>query len=215
MGAMSLRKGKKPTASPPARPLERINRTAYELFTRHGIRAVGVDTIVARSSVAKMTLYRHYPSKDQLALAFLHQRCEQFLGELQQGVGRPGLPAPAALLAVFDVLDKWYRSPDYAGCPVVKAVLEFDEPNDLVRGGALRHFATVRGFLRKLADEAGAPDPDILARQWQLLVFGSIIAAVADDPEAAQRAKELGSALLARQGVAPTSRKPQRRKADR
>src|SRR5205807_7684370 len=55
---------------------ERIDRTAYQLFSRHGIRAVGIDAVVAHAGVAKMTLYRHYPSKDDLALAFLRRREE-------------------------------------------------------------------------------------------------------------------------------------------
>ena len=103
---------------------EKIDRTAYALFTRHGIRAVGVDTIVARSGVGKMTLYRHYASKDALALAFLDRRFAVFSGRWQSAVEALGLPPREALLAVFDVLDEWYRSPDYTGCPVVKAVLE-------------------------------------------------------------------------------------------
>src|SRR5437879_13463680 len=81
--------------SRPASARERIDRTAYELFSRHGIRAVGVDTISARSSVAKMTLYRHYPSKEELALAFLRRREELWTRSwLQQEVeGRARKPA--------------------------------------------------------------------------------------------------------------------------
>ena len=55
---------------------ERIDHAAYELFSRHSIRTIGVDTVAAHAGVAKMTLYKHYPSKDELALAFLRRREE-------------------------------------------------------------------------------------------------------------------------------------------
>src|SRR5258707_1167511 len=85
---------------------ERIDRTAYELFSRYGVRAVGVDTISARSGVAKMTLYRHYPSKKDLALAFLRRREELWTRSwLQQEVERLAHTPAARLLAVFDVFD--------------------------------------------------------------------------------------------------------------
>src|SRR5712691_2043607 len=108
---MHARRAVKP-ASRPASARERIDQTAYELFSRHGIRAVGVDTLSARSGVAKMTLYRHYPSKDDLVLAFLRRREELWTRSwLQQEVERRARPAER-LLAVFDVFDKWFRRSD-------------------------------------------------------------------------------------------------------
>jgi len=91
---MHARRAVKP-ASRPASARERIDRTAYELFSRHGIRAVGVDTICARSGVAKMTLYRHYPSKDELALAFLRRREELPDPKVARRIGRKAdVPPP-------------------------------------------------------------------------------------------------------------------------
>ena len=185
-------------------PKEKIDRTAYALFTRHGIRSVGVDTIVARSGAGKMTLYRYYPSKDALALAFFERRFERFSRRWQAAVEALGLPPREALLAVFDLLEDWSRSPGYTGCPVGKAVLEArtDEP---VYDGALRYFSSVRGFLKKLATQAGVRDPDALAAQWNILIWGSIIGARAKDRDAARRAKELAAAILAQE------RRPARR----
>ena len=180
-------------------PKEKIDRTAYDLFTRHGIRAVGVDTIVARSGVAKMTLYRHYPSKNELALAFFDRRWELFSRRWQSAVQARGLPPREALLAIFDVLDEWYRSPGYRGCPVVKAVLESWPGDDPVYAGGLRYFASVRGYLRQLATQAGVRDPDALATQWHILIWGSIIGACAKDRDAARRAKELAAAILSQE----------------
>ena len=176
-------------------PKEKIDRTAYALFTRHGIRSVGVDKIVARSGVGKMTLYRHYPSKDALALAFIERRFEVFSRRWQSAVEALGLPPREALLAVFDVLEAWYRSPGYTGCPVVKAVLE-SRTDDRMYAAGLNYFSSVRSFLKKLATQAAVRDPDALAAQWHILIWGSIIGACAKDRDAARRAKEIAAAIL-------------------
>src|SRR6266849_6186703 len=116
-------------ASRPASARERIDRAAYELFSRHGIRAVGVDTISARSGVAKMTLYKHYRSKEELALAFLRRREELWTHSwLEQEVERRAHAPAARLLAVFDVFDKWFRRSDFEGCSFVKVLLEHGDP---------------------------------------------------------------------------------------
>ena len=188
--------------SRPASARERIDQTVYELFSRHGIRAVGVDTISARSGVAKMTMYRHYRSKDDLALAFLRRREELWTRSwLQQEVERSAQAPAERLLAVFDVFDKWFRRSDFEGCSFVKVLLEHDDPEHPVRRAAEAHIETIRAFLRQLAGDAGVRDVDAFARQLQIVMMGSIIAAYAGDRDAARRAKELGSLLLARAGI--------------
>lgn len=175
----------------------RIDETAYRLFSRHGIRGVGVDAICAESGVAKMTLYRHYPAKDDLALAFLRQRTRLFSRPWQQDVERRAHSPEARLLAVFDALGDWFRRRDYAGCPVIKALLETEDRDDPVRKGTLGYFAELRGFLRRLAEQAGLRRPDNVARQWMVLIKGSVVAACAGDRDASMRAKKLAAALLA------------------
>jgi len=189
-------------ATRPASARERIDQTAYELFSRHGIRAVGVDTISARSGVAKMTLYRHYPSKDDLALAFLRRREELWTRSwLQQEVERRAQAPGERLLAIFDVFDKWFRRSDFEGCSFAKVLLEHSDQGHPVRKAAEAHIETIRAFLRRLAADAGVRDPDAFARQLQIAMMGSIIAAYAGDRDAALRAKELGALLLARAGI--------------
>jgi AcrR family transcriptional regulator len=181
---------------------ERIDRTAYELFSRHGIRAVGVDTISARSGVAKMTLYRHYPSKDELVLAFLRRREELWTRSwLQQEVERRARKPAERLLAVFDVFEKWFQRLDFEGCSFIKVLLEHDDREHPVRKATETHIETIRAFLRRLAADAGVRDADAFARQWQMVMMGSIVAAYAGDQDAARRAKEMGLLLLARAGI--------------
>src|SRR6266404_2808220 len=97
----------KPAVPRPANARERIDHAAYELFSRHGIKATGVDTLAAHAGVAKMTLYKHYPSKDALALAFLRRREELWTRSwLQQEVVRRARAPARQLLAIFDVFDE-------------------------------------------------------------------------------------------------------------
>ena len=176
---------------------ERIDQSAYELFSQRGVRAVGVDEVVARSGVAKMTLYRHYPSKNHLVLAFLRRREELWTrGWLQAEVERRGGPPGERLLAIFEVFDKWFRRPDFEGCSFINVMLEIAELDHPVRKATVAHLATIRAFLRQLTTEAGVADPDGLARQWHMLMKGSIVAAGEGDVNAALRAREVGALLL-------------------
>jgi AcrR family transcriptional regulator len=192
---------------------ERIDQTAYELFSRRGVRAVGVDELVSRSGVAKMTLYRHYPSKDELALAFLRRREELWTRAwLQTEVQRRATSGAERLLVIFDVFDKWFRRADFEGCTFINVLLEIERKDHPVRLATVTHLATIRRFLRGLAEQAGVRDPDGFARQWHILMKGSIVAAGEGDKGAALRAQQIGRLLLAHEGVAleaPLSAPPQ------
>jgi AcrR family transcriptional regulator len=182
---------------PQASARERIDRSAYELFSRRGARAVGIDEVVECSGVAKMTLYRHYASKDDLIIGFLRQREERWTRAwLQAGLEQHGGSAADRLLAVFDLFDAWFRREDFEGCAFINVMLESAEPEHPVRRAAVEHLAEIRAILRGLAAEAGAEDPDVLARQWHILMKGCIVAACAGDLDAARRAREIAGLLL-------------------
>ncbi len=190
---------------------ERIDRTVYELFSRHGVRAVGVDTIAARAGVAKMTLYKNYRSKDELALAFLRARGELWTrGWLEREVECHGGTPGDKLLAVFDLFDRWFRRADFEACAFARVLLEHDERGHPVRRAAVRNLGNVRSFIKGLAGDAGVSDPEGFARQWQILMIGSIVAAYAGDLSAARRAKAVGLRLLAGE-TASKSRSGRRR----
>jgi AcrR family transcriptional regulator len=188
----------KPALRRPASARERIDHAAYQLFSRHGIKSIGVDTLAAHAGVAKMTLYKHYPSKNALALAFLRRREELWTRSwLQREVERRARTPRARLLAVFDTFDQWFQRADYEGCAFAKALLEHDEHGHPVRNAAVRHIETLLAFLTELAEAAGVRDADEFARQWLMLMMGCIVAAYAGDLKAAQRAKKAAAALLA------------------
>ena len=176
---------------------ERILEAAYELFSRQGVRAVGIDAIIERSGVARMTLYRHFPSKDALVLAFLERRENLWTKDwLQREVERSTDDPRARLLAIFDTFDAWFRSEDFEGCSFINVLLEFSEPSDPINRASRDHLASIRSFVEELATAATIPDPKAFARQWHILMKGAIIAAGEGDRQAARRAQEIGALLL-------------------
>jgi AcrR family transcriptional regulator len=178
------------------RPDERLLETAYDLFTARGVRAVGVDELVARAGVAKATLYRHFTSKDELILAFLQLREERWtLGWLEDRVRTGGGSPEEQILAIFDLFDEWFREPQFAGCPFVKVLLEMG-PEHPAGVACIDHLGTVRDFLTQLATEAGYPDPGEVAQSIHLLLYGSIIQASAGNAMAAQRARRMAQAVM-------------------
>ncbi|MDX6645183.1 MAG: hypothetical protein QOK40_910, partial [Miltoncostaeaceae bacterium] len=177
-----------------------IVRTAYELFCRHGIQAVGVDRIIAEAGVAKTTLYRHFRSKDDLVLSCLERRQELWTwGWLERDVNERAEAPEARLLAIFDAFDEWFRRSDYEGCLFIASLLESHDRTSPVGAATMMALADVRALVRRLAEEAALPDPAGLAHQWQILMSGSIILAIAGDPDAALRAGELAALILERE----------------
>ena len=176
---------------------ERILSSAYTLFCRHGIRAVGVDTIIERSGVAKMTVYRHFGSKDDLVLAVLDRREQLWTRKwLEREVRRRAERPVDRLIAIFDVFDEWFHRRDFEGCLFVNALLEIDDRKHPIHIACREQLARIREFLIELATEAGVADPDHFARQWHILMKGSIVSAGEGDLLAARRAQELGRLLV-------------------
>ncbi len=171
---------------------------AYELFARQGVQAVGIDAIIERSGVARQTLYRHFGSKQELVLAFLERREEVWTyGWLAAEVHRRQRDPRRRLLAIFDVFDEWFRDPDFEGCSFINVMLEYPAPDHPLHQAAASYLARIRGFITELATDAGLADPSGFARQWHILMKGSIVAAGEGDRDAARRGKQIGRVLLA------------------
>jgi AcrR family transcriptional regulator len=182
---------------------ERILDAAYDLFSRGGVRGVGVDTITAEAAVAKMTLYRNFASKNELAIAFLALREERWtVGWVQGEVHRRASTPAGQLLAIFEIFSEWFARDDFEGCAFLTSLLEFEDRDDPVRQACVLHLATIRAFICDLAAAAGIEDPERFAVQWHILMKGSIVAAHEGDRDAALAARELGVLLLERHGVA-------------
>jgi AcrR family transcriptional regulator len=179
---------------------ERILETAYDLFSRHGLQAVGVNTVIAHSGVAKRTLYRHFASKDDLIVEFLRLREARWTKAWLQGeVERRATTPEDRLLAVFDVFHEWFQSDELEGCSFINVLLEVEDRESRVRKASVEHLAEIRVFLTRLAEEAGIERPDDFARRWHILMKGSIVAAQEGDRDAARRAQAVGRIVIARE----------------
>jgi AcrR family transcriptional regulator len=180
---------------------ERVLAVAYDLFSRRGIRAVGVDSIIAEAGVAKMTFYRHFRSKSDLVLAFLQQREQLWTRAwLEDEVRRRAKTPAERLLAIFDVFHEWFQREDFEGCSFINVLLEMSEPGNPIRQASTTHLANIRIFLRELANDLGVTDPDDFARKWHIVMKGSIVAAGEGDKRAARRAHDIGELLIEKLG---------------
>jgi AcrR family transcriptional regulator len=184
-------------AGPPAKPVrERILDTSYELFARRGVRDVGIDELVARSGVAKATLYRHFASKDDLVLAFLERREQLWTRDwVEAEARRRGSNPEEQLLSIFDAFDEWFRRDDFEACSFINVLLEMG-PGHPAGSASVRHLENIRSIVRGLAEEAGLRDPGSFAHSWHILMKGSIVAAAEGDGDAAQRARAMGRLLI-------------------
>jgi AcrR family transcriptional regulator len=175
----------------------RILQVAKDLFYEEGIRAVGIDRIIEQSGVAKMTLYRHFPSKDDLIVAYLEElnRCHW---DWLEGVlaAHPDDPR-RQLLDVFDALVAKLSVPEYRGCGFSNVVTEFPDAAHPGRRVALGHTEAMRERLTELAQRAGAPDAEQLGDQLVLLLDGAyVMGQKLDGRLAATRARDMATVLI-------------------
>ena len=175
---------------------ERILDASYELFSQRGIRGVGINEVIERAGVATATLYRHFPSKEKLVLAFLDLREQRWTKDvIEAGAMRRGSNPEERLLAIFDVLDEWFHRDDFEAGSFIKVLLELG-PKHPAGGASVRHLEQIRAIVRRLAEEAGLRDTDSFARSWHILMEGSIVVAAEGDAQAARRGKSMARQLI-------------------
>ena len=176
---------------------QRILDSAYELFSRRGVRGVGIDEVIKNASVAKATLYRHFTSKDELVLAFLQQREELWTkGWVEVEARRRGETPEEQLLTIFDLFHEWFQKDDFEGCSFINVLLEMNDRGTPIGQASADHLNTIRSIIRSLAEEAGLRDPEQFAHSWHILMKGSIVAAGEGDRDAARRAQAMGRLLI-------------------
>jgi len=177
---------------------ERILSVASELFYHQGVRAVGIDTIIAAAGVAKMSLYRAFPSKDDLVAAYLERRNLEFWERWDRTVAAHPDDPRAQLEGLLDAITRRTVSEAYRGCPFLNTATEFPG-SDLPADRVIReHMRAVNDRLRAMAAAAGARDPQALADQLQIVIDGAYVAGQsrgADGP--AQALATAGRVLIA------------------
>ncbi|RME99179.1 MAG: TetR family transcriptional regulator, partial [Alphaproteobacteria bacterium] len=181
---------------------ERLIETAMRLFYTQGFHATGIDTIISEAGVARMTLYKHFKSKNDLILAVLQRRDEEFRAWFKSAVDASARRPRDKLLALFDVLEDWFTGkafPEvgFAGCAFINACAEFAAADNPAHQMAAKHKRLLQDYVTNIARQARAPDPEGLAGDLMLLAEGAIVTMqVSRDAKAAQQAKRIAQRLL-------------------
>jgi AcrR family transcriptional regulator len=176
---------------------EHLIKTALKLFSRYGFHAVGIDTILKESGVAKRTLYNHFKSKDELILASLRHYDEKFRNFFMRAVEGNADNPKDRLLAVFDVAEQWFKQDDFYGCIFVGAAGEYPEEGTPIHNISREYKRLILAYIRSLAKEAELEKPDQLAEQLLLLLEGAItMAQINNSSLSASQAKSAAKVLI-------------------
>lgn len=175
---------------------ERVFRSAAQLFSRRGIRAVGVETIAAQANTTKMGLYRNFPSKDQLVAAWLRDHDARFwLTWDAMSREHPG-DARLQLKAAFELLAQHVADPKARGCPMANAAVEITESDHPATRVIKAHKLKLRARLAELCARIGAKDSRLLADQLFLLMEGARVSAQTPGARAAAASVARAAAVL-------------------
>jgi AcrR family transcriptional regulator len=165
-------------ADPPKNGRERLIAIAVELFYRNGFGAVGIDLVIATAGVTKTTFYKHFESKDDLMVAAVQRRDEWQYQAWDRGVRKLAGDDPAAqLLAMLEVMHRWFNDPGFHGCIFMNAAAEFPNPNDPVHQAAAAYRKRMRDHWRDMASAAGAESAaaETFADCYAALIEGALI----------------------------------------
>lgn len=186
------------TAPPDADVRQRIVETASSLFYARGVRAVGVDLVIAEAGVAKASLYRHFRTKDDLVAAFLAREDADFWAVWDEVAGRHEADPRAELRAHLAWIGERVARRGYRGCPQINVAAEFPEGDHPARVVATEHKRELRRRLRGIAERLGVAQPDRLAGQLAVLVNGAFVStSVLDPDEATPLLQAMADALVA------------------
>ncbi|MCD0463298.1 TetR/AcrR family transcriptional regulator [Roseiconus lacunae] len=189
---MSPKKLKRPGAR------ERLVETAERLFYAEGIRAVGIDRIIAEAGVAKMSLYNHFDSKDDLILAVLEYREQKFDAMYESSMAKHAKAGRQPLEAFFGALKDWFKSPGFRGCMFINSFVELADANHAGAVFSSEHKKRFHASLANaIAESHGKQTAKERTPQIALLVEGAIItAALSGSPKPADHAKNAAIKLL-------------------
>lgn len=157
----------------------RLLDTATRLFYAEGIRAVGIDRIIAEAGVAKATFYNHFPSKDDLVLSYIEE--QDRLGR-EATSALPKQPPRKMIAAILGRISEAVVTGDWRGCPFLNAAAEYPNPTSPVRQAIDARRSWYHGMLRKLLAADGDPAPSVTASLFVALSDGLLETAYLDDP---------------------------------
>ena len=162
---------------------DELVQNALKVFYNGGFNAVGMDRVAKETGVSKTSIYKHFRTKEDLILAALRLRDEQFRNWLVRRIEALASDPKDRLLAIFDALAEWFREPGFKGCMFVKASAEFQDRSHPIHAASAEHKRILAQYFTDLAANAGASDPEALAQQLLVLKEGAIVMAHLGDPD--------------------------------
>jgi AcrR family transcriptional regulator len=171
--ATKTRPPKSHSGDPAKSARDRIVESAGKLFYAQGSRAVGIDTVIADSGVAKMSLYRNFRSKDELIGAWLADVNEGYWQRFDRSIALYSGNPREQLCEIFRALAERSCKPGYRGCPFLNTALDYSESHHPGRKISVKHKQTLAARLLRLCKQLGVVDPQALSRQLVLLVNGA------------------------------------------
>ena len=170
----------KAEAPRPSEARERLLRTAAELFYREGIHGIGVDRVLAEAGVTRTTMYRHFPGKQSLVVAYLDLEDANLRGLFAAAAGAGGTPREL-LERVIEGIAEDATVHHTRGCPFINASAEFPDPASEVRSVVRRHRDWFRATLESLTEAADVPDATYAANSLVLLRDAMLVGGYLDD----------------------------------
>ena len=148
------------------RPTKRneLVQKALEAFYQNGFNATGMDTLVKETGISKTSMYKHFRTKEDLILAVLRLRDEQFRNWLYRRMEELATTPGQQLIAMFDALEEWFDEAGYKGCMFIKASSEFQDADHSIHKQSADHKRMLERHVTELAEKAGLAEPDVLAR---------------------------------------------------
>ncbi len=176
---------------------EKILTAATGLFETRGIQASGIDTIIAEASIAKATLYKHFPSKNQLIIAYLRDKSDKFYTWLNTRLISKKDDSIDILFQLCELVEQWIMTPEFHGFPFHIAAVEFPNPEHPINQYSAVLAVELQVYLSKLAATAGAKEPEALSQQLTILFEGAaLVERLSPGSGAATRAKLAAITLI-------------------
>ena len=157
----------------PSKKRNQLIETANKLFYHNGFHAIGIDTLLAEAGTAKMTLYNHFSSKEDLICKALAVKSTKVLAWLNQGLENHAVSERDKLFTIFDIYEQWFKSEGFFGCMFAKAAAEYPDPNHPIHKEASKHLARLFDMLLDITTKAKVNNPNALAEQIVLLLEGA------------------------------------------
>ena len=179
---------------------DELVKNALTIFYRNGFHATGMDLLASETGISKTSMYKYFRTKEDLILAVLRLRDENFRNWITRRMEALAATPKEQLLAMFDALREWFAEDSYRSCMFIKASGEYPDPSHPIHVQSTEHKRLLFVYVRDLATQAGARDPEALAQQLMILKEGAIVIAhFGHTADPAGEAKAAAEVLVASQ----------------